>query len=102
MDAQLISVLYVLIFAKEMIKYLLSLHLCCIDSSVFDESVRKVVHKYEGAVAVVDKYDKYDVAASTKAHHHEYNVLSFHLSAHFLAFCQNTTLFPISTLLLCE
>lgn len=47
-DAQLILLLYVLLFAKEKVKYLLSLHLCRIDSSVFDVSVRKVVHKYEG------------------------------------------------------
>lgn len=45
--ARLISCFYVLLFAKEKVKYLFSFHLCRIDSSVFDESVRKVLHKYE-------------------------------------------------------
>lgn len=73
-------------FAKEKVKDLLSLHLCRIDSSVFDESVKKVLHKYQlGKVGGKGtKYDKFHVASTTKARHDEYNVLSFHPSTHFL------------------
>lgn len=82
---ELILFFYVLLFAKEKVKDLLSSHLCRIDSSVFDESIKKVRHKYQlGKGGKGTKYNKFHVVSTTKARHDEYNVLSFHPSTHFL------------------
>lgn len=101
--AGLILFFYVLLFAKEKVKDLLSLHLCRIDSSVFGESIRKVLHKYQ--LGKGTKYNKFHVASTTKACHDEYNNLSFHPSTHFLSFCQFSVekkTFFFSVLLLSE
>lgn len=96
-----------LLFPKEKVKDLHSLCLCQIDSLMFDESIRKLVYKYQLGKGGT-KYNKFRVASATKAHHDEYNVLSFHPSTYFL--CPFVSLlwekkdifFLPSMLLLCE